>query len=69
MPDLDETSINIAQIYAGLTREKQAEAEEDLRRYLALVRRVYEYIQTENPKVLTELRRRARLRKRRQKSA
>ncbi len=63
MPDLQENPISIADLYPDLTTEEQSEAEDNLRRYLAVVRQIFEHIQTEKPKILTELRRRARLRK------
>ncbi len=63
MSDLQENPISIADLYPDLTTQEQSEAEENLRRYLAVVRQIFEHIQAEKPKILTELRRRARLRK------
>lgn len=63
----DEKKMTISDLYPDLTTEEQAEAEENLRRYLAVVKRIFEHISEHNPKILTELRRRARLR--RQKGA
>lgn len=38
------------------------DAEDTLRRYLTVVRHIFEHVQAKDPKILTELRRRARLR-------
>lgn len=51
-------------LYPDLSAEERREAEENLRRYLALVKRIYEYVAEKDPKILTELRKRARLRRR-----
>ena len=53
----------LGDLYPHLTVEEQREAEDNVRRYLSVVRQIFEHIQAENPKILTELRRRARLRK------
>ena len=63
MSKTEEKPITIVDLYPQLSREEQREAEDNLRRYLAVVSEILEHIQRENPKVLTELRRRARLRK------
>jgi hypothetical protein len=55
--------MKLGELYPQLSTVEQAEAHETLRRYLSVVRRIFEYIRTENPKILTELRRRASLRK------
>lgn len=65
----EETPITIADLYPDLTAEDQREAEENLRRYLEVIKRIYEYVAERDPKVLTELRKRARLRKKVEKSA
>lgn len=39
------------------------EADANLRRYLSVVLKIFEHIKTQNPAALTELRRRARIRK------
>jgi RIO-like serine/threonine protein kinase len=57
--------ITIADLYPDLTPEQQAEAEYHLLRYLAVVRTIFERIAKENPELLTELKRRAMLRKKR----
>ena len=63
MPNSEENNISIAGLYPSLKLEDQREAEENLRQYLAVVRRIFEHVQANDPKILTELRRRARLRK------
>jgi RIO-like serine/threonine protein kinase len=55
--------ITIADLYPDLTPEQQSEAEYHLLRYLAVVRTIFEQIAKENPELLTELERRAMLRK------
>lgn len=65
MSKRDEKIGTIEDLYPGLTTEEQADAEETLRRYLAVTKRVYQYISDEKPEILTELRRRASLRKQR----
>ena len=54
--------ISISDIYPQLSSEEQQEAEANLRRYLGVVAEIFEHIKANNPKVLTELNRRARLR-------
>jgi hypothetical protein len=61
--------IAIGDLYPELSPDEQAEAEYHLLRYLRLVRRIFERIRREKPELLTELERRAMLRKERQKSA
>ena len=58
--------ITIADLYPNLSPEQQAEAEYRLLRYLAIVKRIFERICKEHPELLTELERRAMLRKERQ---
>ncbi len=68
MPEKDyrqfKSDITIADLYPGLSPEQQAEAEYRLLRYLAVVRDIFEQITLEDPELLTELERRAMLRKR-----
>ena len=63
MPDNKEKSISLSDLFPQLSEEEQREAEENLRQYLAVVRRIFEHVQANDPKILTELQRRARLRK------
>lgn len=65
MSKRDEKTSTIADLYPSLTTEEQADAEETLRRYLAVTKRIYQYISDEKPEILTELRQRASLRKER----
>lgn len=60
--------ITIDDLYPDLSPEQQAEAEYHLLRYLALVKRIFERIAREKPELLTELERRAMLRKDRMSS-
>jgi hypothetical protein len=72
MPEKDyrqvDGDITVADLYPGLSPEQLAEAEYRLLRYLALVRDIFERIVEENPEILTELERRAMLRKKRNDS-
>lgn len=68
MLEKDENPISIGDLYPHISAQEQAEAAETLRRYLELVKRIYEHIAQHDPKTLTELRRRARLRKKGQKA-
>ena len=69
MSEKDNRQINdditVGDLYPGLSPEQQAEAEYRLLRYLAVVKRIFERIAQENPELLTELERRAMLRKER----
>jgi len=69
MPEKDyrqfKSDITIADLYPGLSPEQQAEAEYRLLRYLAVVRDIFEQITLEDPELLTELERRAMLRRKR----
>jgi hypothetical protein len=60
--------IEISDLYPNLSSEQQTEAEYRLLRYLALVKDIFERICEENPNILTELERRAMLRKERSNS-
>lgn len=62
-PFSNEKEITIADLYPDLTPEEQAEAKEAWLQYLRIVRRIFEYIHSEKPEILTELERRAMLRK------
>jgi hypothetical protein len=67
MPKNDR-SVTIGEIYPQLSTE-QHEVEENLRQYLAVVKRIFENVRTEKPEILTELRRRANVRKSNEKKA
>lgn len=54
--------LTISDIYPALTPEQQADAEYRLLQYLGIVKRIFERISLENPKLLTEIERRATLR-------
>ncbi len=62
-----EGDITIADLYPDLWPEEQAEAEYRMLRYLAVVKDIFEQICAEKPELLTELERRAMLRKQRNK--
>lgn len=57
--------ITIADLYPELSPDERTEAEYRMLRYLAVVKDIFERIARENPKLLTELERRAMLRKQR----
>ncbi|HSK73516.1 MAG TPA: hypothetical protein VK892_17600 [Pyrinomonadaceae bacterium] len=63
-----DREITIDDLYPDLSPEEQREAEYRLLRYLAVVKRIFERISRENPELLTELERRAMLRKKRDSS-
>ena len=56
-------TIAISDLYPELTSEQQADAEYRLIGYLAVVKRIFDRVSRENPEILTELERRAMLRK------
>lgn len=56
-------SKSFGDLYPHLNEDQLQEADENLRQYLRVVRSIFEEIEANNPKVLTELRYRARLRK------
>lgn len=56
-------SITIVDLYPELTPEQQADAEYRLLGYLEIVKRIFERVCREHPHILTELERRAMLRK------
>lgn len=51
------------EIYPHLLLHESAETEEILRQYLGIVKRIFENMRKEKPEILTELRRRAKVRK------
>ena len=63
MPKNDHIPLTAADAFQELSEEMQAEAEYTIRRYLEVVKRIYDHVAAHDPKILTELRRRARLRK------
>jgi len=60
---VDREKTSIAEVYPQLSPDERKEAEENLRRYLGVVQEIFQHIQANDPKTLTELRRRARLRR------
>ena len=67
MYENEEKEITIADLYPELTPEQQAIARENWLRYLRVVKRIFERICEENPELLTELERRAMLRRNKNK--
>lgn len=65
MSKSEEKLITIGDLCPDLTEEQQRDAEENLRNYLGVVKLIYEHVAANDPKILTELHKRARLRKRR----
>jgi len=61
----EEKEITIADLYPTLTPAEQAEAEFNLLGYLDVVRRIFERISIENPKLLTKLEKSASLKQKR----
>jgi hypothetical protein len=59
----NKKELTVADLYPQLTAEQQKEAEYYLLRYLAVVKRIFERIARENPNLLLELEKGARLRK------
>ena len=60
-----QKEITISDLYPNLTPEEQAEAEFNLLGYLDVVRRIFERISIENPKLLTKLEKSASLKQKR----
>lgn len=58
-----DRNLTISGLYPALTQEQQADAEYRLLKYLDVVKHIFERICRENPRLLTELERRATLRK------
>lgn len=54
---------SIAELYPQLAPAEQTAAQEKWRRYLRVVRRIFEYVSDDHPEILTELERRVMLRK------
>ncbi len=65
MPENNKGEITAADLYPDLSLEERQEAEYRMLRYLAVVKDIFERIARENPKLLTELERRAMMRKER----
>jgi hypothetical protein len=65
IPNRQNKPPSIAELYPQLSAAEQAAAEEKWRRYLRVVRRIFEYIGEEHPEILTELEQRVMLRKQR----
>lgn len=55
--------ITIADLYPNLTPAEQSAAEQRFEQYLNLVRRIYERLKRENPQLLTQILKEARLKK------
>lgn len=69
MPRKDDRQIDgditINNLYPDLSPEQQAEVEYRMLRYLAVIKDIFEQICQSKPEILTELERRAMLRKKR----
>lgn len=63
-----ERDITIADLYPDLSPKEQEEAEYRMLRYLSVCKEIFEEICESQPEVLTELERRAMLRKEKNKS-
>jgi hypothetical protein len=61
--EASDDEITIADLYPNLTPNEQAEAEYRMLRYLAVVKEIFERIVEGKTKLLTELERRAMLRR------
>jgi len=68
MPEDNKNEITVADLYPDLSPEQQQEAKYRMLRYLAVVKDIFEQICEDNPELLTELERRAMLRKERNNS-
>ena len=64
MTSENEKQIMISELYPVLTSEERIEAEENLLHYLGVVKRIFEQLSDQKPELLTEIRKRARLKKR-----
>jgi len=69
MPEHEDRETTLAGVYQQLPADEQLEAEENLRRYLDVVKQIFQHIADEKPELLPELRRRARLKGRPGKGA
>lgn len=56
----------LEKVFPDFTSKQLEEAEYTLHQYIRIVRRIFERIKRERPEILTELKKRARLRKQRQ---
>ncbi len=63
-----DDEITAADLFPDFSPEQLREAEYRMLRYLAVVKEIFEQVVEENPKLLTELERRAMLRKERSSS-
>lgn len=61
-----EEELTISDLYPNLTPAEQTEAEFNLAGYLDVVRRIFERVSRENPKLLTKLEKSASLKQKRQ---
>jgi hypothetical protein len=61
LPDSKHQSPTTAALYPHLSAKEQADAEYNLKRYVHLVRRIFERVNRENPKLLTVLLKKGRL--------
>ncbi len=68
MPKIARSRITVAEAFPKMGEEDVGEVKETVRRYLMVVRHVFDHIHKENPRILTELRRRAKLRKEKARS-
>ena len=59
----NENRVAISELYPTLTIEEQTEAEENILRYLAIVKRIFDDISEQKPEILTKIRKGASLRK------
>lgn len=60
-PETPKRKPTVAELYPHLSKDEQQRAEENLRRYVALVWRIFERVSRENPALLTETLKEARL--------
>jgi len=65
----NDSRSTLANFYPQQPPEAMLEAEENLHLYLGVVKRIFENVRKEKPEILTELRRRARLRRKARNSA
>jgi hypothetical protein len=63
MTKIKESQLTINEIYPNIATEQLDEVEANIRHYLTVVRHVFDHIQRDQPRILTNLRWRARLRK------
>jgi hypothetical protein len=65
---MNKDNLTIADLYPNISSKQQSEAQYRMLRYLDLVKDIFDQICEENPKLLTELERKAMLRKERDKT-